>query len=151
MSVSNEESIHSTSLPRSSVSFPAISANTRTVYAPVIPTVGSYHSMWVIIRSMGRSNETLFHIFEVEAYWVEMIIRVIRSTTVVCCMSALHIGYGIQFTPRADRRREGGGVDVLGSSRKKREPPGVGDIGLPVDSPVSLRLGPGRAELGCLG
>lgn len=47
------------------------------------------------------------------------------------------------------RRREGGGVDVLGSSRKKRDPlPGVGDMGLPVESPVSLRLGPGRAEPG---
>lgn len=46
------------------------------------------------------------------------------------------------------RRREGGGVEVLVSSRKKREPPGVGDIGLPTESPVSLRLGPGRAEPG---
>lgn len=46
------------------------------------------------------------------------------------------------------RRREGGGVDVLGSSRKKRDPPGVGDMGLPTESPVSLRLGPGRPEPG---
>lgn len=45
------------------------------------------------------------------------------------------------------RRRAGGGVAVLGSSRKNREFP-VGDIGLATESPVPRRRGPGRAELG---
>lgn len=45
------------------------------------------------------------------------------------------------------RKREGGGVVVFGSSRKKRVPL-VGDIGFPVESWVSRRRAGGRAELG---
>lgn len=46
------------------------------------------------------------------------------------------------------RRREGGGVEVVDSSRKKREPLAVGDMEFAIESPVSRRLVPGRFELG---
>jgi hypothetical protein len=45
------------------------------------------------------------------------------------------------------RRRDAGGVDVFGSSRKNRELL-VGDMGLPIESPVSRRLVPCLPELG---
>lgn len=46
------------------------------------------------------------------------------------------------------RKRAGGGVEVFASSRKKRGFDPVGDMGLPIDSPVSRRRAPGRPAFG---